>query len=295
MLTKIYKFTEEELRKYTQLVAENAIRNLDNIEFENTQNTETKSTQTFENDDDEKQMEILIIHMEKMTERKEHIEKTLEEIGLEPSHTYITDGNPESFTQEILDKYFGGKLILYPEAQNVTSCALKHFLAYEYIVQNNLEGALILEDDICLHDDFMKTFYKSIKEYHQDAHDKHNVIISYEDSPLIFVPRSKRKKNQVLYSADRNRCTGCYYINKSAAKAALDDATTKKCRIAIDEYHTYLQKQGILDYLWCQPAIATQGSYNGKFKSQISTKKDLMVKIRWFFKLNYKKLLYYFR
>jgi chlorite dismutase len=195
MSNKIYKFTEKELREYTQKIVENTISNLDNVEIVEAQSIENKETQTIENED-EKQMEILVIHMEKMTERKEHIEKTLEELALEPKHIYISDGNPESFTQEILNKYFGGKLILSPKAENVTSCALKHLLAYEYIVGSNLEGALILEDDICLHDDFKKVFYKSIKEYHQNSHDKKNVLISYEDSPLMFVPRSKRKKTK---------------------------------------------------------------------------------------------------
>ena len=46
---------------------------------------------------------------------------------------------------------------------------------------------------------------------------------------------------------------------------------------------------------WCQPALATQGSFTGLFKSALSSKKDRMESVKWWFKKSYKQFLYWFR
>ena len=173
-------------------------------------------------------------------------------------------------------------------------CTLQPFYAYEKIVEENLPGALILEDDAMLSSRFDTIFPLTIEEY-SSCYSNENVIISYEDSRLRFVPRSKREKGRFLYPMDRDRMAGIYFININAARMILDDACIQKCKLAIDLYHSQLLEQGKLTYLWCQPTIASQGSFVDILGSTLSTKKIEMEKLRWKILRTYKKLLYQIR
>ena len=84
-------------------------------------------------------------------------------------------------------------------------------------------------------------------------------------------------------------------ININAARMILDDACTQKCKLAIDLYHSQLLEQGKLTYLWCQPTIASQGSFVDILGSTLSTKKIEMEKLRWKILRTYKNLLYQIR
>ena len=173
-------------------------------------------------------------------------------------------------------------------------CTISHFLAYEIILSDGLEGALVLEDDILLHKNFKTQFEQSIKEY-QRNYQNQKIIISYEDSPLWFVPRSQREKGRMLYPGCRDRLSGAYFINNYAAKAILDELQTKRCDRAIDLYHYQLIQEKIINYLWCHPTIATQGTATGLFETSLSSNRKKMRKLSWFFQKNYKLLLYWFR
>ena len=122
-----------------------------------------------------------------------------------------------------------------------------------------------------------------------------SVLISYEDSPLQFVPRSRRVKGQMLYPADHGRMSGAYFINRRAIEAVFDQLQKDRCDLAIDHYHGELIKHGVIECLWCQPALATQGSFTGLFKSALSSKKDRLESVKWWFKKSYKQFLYWFR
>ncbi|MBR1521119.1 MAG: glycosyltransferase family 25 protein [Bacteroidaceae bacterium] len=239
-------------------------------------------------------MNVFVIHAEKFVDRKKHMKNMLR------SHPfvfeYILEDDVETLSKEELNKYFSGGE--QGEGMNrptgVTSCALKHFYAYEKIIDRNLVGALILEDDAILQKNFDEIFSKSMSEY-DSMYANENVIISYEDTRLRFIPRSQRRKGRYLYPGDRDRMTGAYYINRHAACAILEDAQEHKCHLPIDLYHRYLLNQGKLLYLWCQPTIATQGSHTGLFVSTLSPTSVWLKKVVWRSKLAYKKFLYYLR
>lgn len=122
-----------------------------------------------------------------------------------------------------------------------------------------------------------------------------DILISFEDSRLRFVPRSNRIPGKYLYKGDRDRMAGAYYISKGAAQQVMDYVEQHKCDIPVDLLHGLLIREIDFPYYWCQPTIATQGSFSGKFSSSLSSKKEFCIWASWKFKLNYKKLLYYFR
>lgn len=237
--------------------------------------------------------ETLVLHVKKGFEnRARHIEKMLGRMGIR--FEYILDGDVEDITPDILRRYFKGDKMAGPYPH--TSCALKHLAAYRVILERGLDGALVLEDDIFLKKNFIKVFNKSMEEL--DALSDSGVlpvIVSYEDTRLRFVPRSRRRKGVVLYDGDRDRMAGAYYINRAAASVVLGHAETKRVDIQIDLLHCALLRDGRLRYLWCQPTVATQGSHNGRLASGIAINKSVFSPPAWRLKLVYKKLLYWLR
>lgn len=242
--------------------------------------------------------EIFVAHVKHGYEdRAAHIEKMLGDMGV--GFSYMLDGDISDFTPELLGRYFkNGGL----ERQSQTSCSLKHVLIYEEILKRGLSGALVLEDDICLHSNFGEVFNKSMAELQEfnassDADAlKNGVIINYEDTRLRFVERSRREKERVLYAGDRDRMAGCYYVDRAGAETMLRQIRDNGgLEMPIDLYHAWMLRNGRLAYLWCQPTVATQGSHNGLFNSMLNTTKGRFEVPLWKMKRAYKKLLYWFR
>lgn len=229
---------------------------------------------------------IFVLHVAKgYEERAEHIGNMMHSLGL--GFEFITDGDIPTLTPEVMERYFApGSCMATPSA--AVSCAYKHLLACEKIVSDKLDGALVLEDDIVLLPRFKEIFAQSLEEL-PDA----PAIVNYEDTRLRFVPRSKRVKDRVLYPGDRNRFAGAYYVNREGAKAILTAAREEKLDRPIDLYHRHLLDNGKIAYLWCEPCIASQGSFNGGFSSSLSA--DRGSAAVWKAKRLYRRLLYWFR
>ena len=236
-------------------------------------------------------MKTFVIHPDRLKERGEHIDRMMHSLGLD--YEFVNEGHDEQHIQDLLDRYMkDGREKLHCKVPRAL-CTVSHFLAYERIVADGLEGALVLEDDIALSRDFVARFEQSLKEYRAHHADK-PVFISYEDSALRFVPRSQRKKGRMLYPAKKGRMAGCYFISRLAAEAVLQQLKKERCDMAIDWYHNDLIDKGVLQCLWCQPTIATQGTFSGAFHSSLVSD-GRFVRLRWLFKKNYKKFLYWLR
>jgi glycosyl transferase family 25 len=236
---------------------------------------------------------VLVIHAKHLTERLQHIKHQLKD--WQGKVEYILDYDKDELTDEVISKYIQPGCEL-DNKSGATSCAIKHLLACQYIVEHQLEGALVLEDDIVLHPHFMESFEKTIKEYRRDYGDK-PILISYEDSSLQFIPRSLRIKGKWLYKAPhgRVRFTGCLFVNQQMAQVIMDEVATRKCNIAIDHYHMHLYGEGKIISLWCEPCLATQGSFTGAFTSSIGGQVRSFETLRWKLKYVYKRLVYWFR
>ena len=182
-------------------------------------------------------MKTFVIHPDQLKERGEHIDQMLRRIGLD--YEIVNEGHEDAMVTAYLKKYLrnGQEEMLNKVPRSL--CTISHFLVYERIVSEGLEGALVLEDDILLHKNFKTRFEQTIEEYLKNYQEK-KIIISYEDSPLWFVPRSQRQKGRMLYSGHRDRLSGAYFINRNAAKAILEHLQARKCDRAIDLYHYQL-------------------------------------------------------
>ena len=235
---------------------------------------------------------VLVIHAKHLTERMQHMQRQLQD--WQGDVVYIQDYDKSELSDEIVQTFFKAGCEL-DNKSGATSCAMKHLLSCKYIVDHQLEGALILEDDIVLRPGFQEDFEKTLEEYRHNYAEQ-PVLISYEDSSLQFIPRSRRVKDQWLYEAPhgRVRFNGALFISQKAARAIWDDVTTNKCDIAVDHYYMHLYGKGLVQFLWCEPCLATQGSFSGTFVSSMGQIRS-MEGLRWKLKYAYKRFVYWFR
>lgn len=233
-------------------------------------------------------MNTFIIHATHLTEREAHIRKQLDAFGMD--YEFVTSYDKEQLTDEVKAEWFCRDIHLRPSEM---SCAMKHVQACREIVERELQGALILEDDIVLHKDFKDVLCKSLRELGRLSEGAY--LLSYEDSTLQFVPRSAREKGKILYEGSSIRCLGAYYLTRLGAKAVLEALSKRKIDCPIDFFYQGLLNENALKTLWCHPCTATQGSCMGLFASSLRQRKHRLMQERWFVKLWYKQLLYFFR
>lgn len=236
-------------------------------------------------------MKTYIIHTLKCPERKEHILNQIRDKNIEPC--FIVRGEREEISEEIVNRYFDGEL---KKVSRITSCAYKHIIAYSKIIEENLDIALILEDDIFLSKEFDTVFASVISEIKERNYK--NFIVSLEDSTLEYVKRSEIVKNKILYPKKHGRTAGAYIIDKICANTLLDTAQREKCSLPIDWFHNWCAANNLINIYWVLKPVAVQGSLSGKIGSTINPGEKTVSKIKsmvFEIKRFYKKLLYNLR
>lgn len=234
-------------------------------------------------------MKTYIIHVRDAYEREQHIKNQTE--GKKNLNTsFILDGDKSDLTPEILNKYFKGSMKI---VSNATSCAYKHILAYEKMIEENEDFAMILEDDISFYSsyDLLDKIIIEIKQRKLT-----NFMLSLEDSILRYIPRSKRKKGLYVYPHHKGRLAGAYLIDLQTAKKFLTEIEKNKMGVPVDWFHNECIKKGLVNMFWSQPPLAIQGSLDGSIESLIDNKKiGIFRKFSFKFQRFYKRLLYNLR
>lgn len=216
------------------------------------------------------------------------INKLFKEQTLE--HEFVTDGDPSLFTPELLDTYFIPTISL---SKGVLSCTLNHILAYERIVENKNNYALVFENDPFLVSNFNEQLNRIIDSIEQRS--LKGIIVSLENTGLKFPSYWQANRGKVLYKASMGRAAGAYLIDYTAAKAILDNLKEKKCHTVIDWWHNRLIEDEIVHLYWAHPPLVEQGSHNGNLHSTISSKQQSWVrKLKWsvqkFYKYRIKRI-----
>jgi glycosyl transferase family 25 len=234
-------------------------------------------------------MKTYVIHVSDALEREVHIKTQINNKKLD--YVFVNEGDKKDLYKPILEKYFTGPLC---QASAATSCAYKHILAYEDMLANNTELALVLEDDIFLSENFSEALAKTILEIKR--RNLQNFIVSLEDSNLRYVKGSERNKNQLLYKNNHGRMTGAYLTDRAAALKMMQEINKNKCAENIDWFHNRCSEKDIINIYWLHPTIATQGSLNGNISSLIGNKPGGLFRLLSFrLEKNYKKILWRLR
>lgn len=227
---------------------------------------------------------IFVLHVRKGYEDREtFIVDQFGKLGIE--FEFILDGDIDDLSDSVIKTYFTEAM---HDRLPAMSCAMKHILAHERIVSDDLQNALILEDDVVLAPNFETVFNQAMDEVKTL---KDPACIYYSNACNMYVPASDIRKGRVLYRADRSRAADSYSISQYVTKKRLEFIMNHKCTHPIDHQFNHMDPIiGIVPY-WCHPTIVEQGSMNGMFDSAIdfSRKNSFFRKLDWSLQKMYKK------
>lgn len=208
---------------------------------------------------------VYVLHVKKGYEDRDlHIRKMLGNMNI--PFQYILDGDMADLSTDVLSEYFRNDMLSITPA---TSCSMKHVLCYKHMIENQVQNALVLEDDIILSRDFVRKFNQSMDEIERiNKGDKMPIMISYEDTRLRFIPRSQRIKGKCLYLGLCDRMTGAYYINLDAACTIMDYAKQYKMDLPIDLTHNQLLKEKKYTTIGCNLPLRHKAAMTESFTLQ---------------------------
>lgn len=111
---------------------------------------------------------VLIISLQRATQRREHVLKQMQEINIPFEFFDAVDGRELTETQKSLaDLSLAEELLGHTLVPGEIGCALSHIGIYEKMVQENMKSCIILEDDI-LFDPQFKAILKKIETLQND-------------------------------------------------------------------------------------------------------------------------------
>ena len=205
---------------------------------------------------------VYVMHYRPLSERLTHIKKHLDEHSIEYS---LFDMEPTNDLDDYFTDSFDlrkSKLSSFPgnlpqKAVKVSeiSLAYKHVRAIEDMVDNNIERALFLEDDVILCESFSKianTFIDSTPNDWDMIFPGNGCNLRIDSSRLL------PGKNAYKKSHPATKCTDSYFIKLSAAKKII--STIKPFNIAIDWELNYQLLHHNLNVYWFEPFLVQQGS-----------------------------------
>jgi|LSQX01.1.fsa_nt_gb glycosyl transferase family 25 len=212
-------------------------------------------------------MKTFAITLERAKERKKYIQKHLSDLDLDYEIVYGVDGR--KLTDQDIEKYADKEAIkrsphwLNPGA---IGCALSHLSIYKKIIDQNLDYAFIVEDDIVLPEN-IKEIIEFTKLHLKDGEP---VLLYYASfKPCSFSTHqailSPEKKYGLYYPMNYSQpiTTGAYFLNRKTAKALAGGILP--VRVAADAWG-YFIKQNIISSLRCVYPLATEIK---NFKSSI--------------------------
>ena len=210
---------------------------------------------------------VYVVHALRGYEQHERrVRRLFAEHGL--PFEFITAGDPSNFHTIDLHNYFTDEAIAKLPT-GVLSCTLNHIIAYETLLRDGMDHALIFENDPF----FMGYFLKKLQRTSDEAERlEPGFIISLENSTLCFPSYWQAWGKKRLFRAVSGRMAGSYMIDATAAARMLDNLKTRPCNNVIDWWHNDLAARGVVKMYWAHPPLVEQGSHNGSLHSTISSK-----------------------
>lgn len=203
---------------------------------------------------------VYVINVKAFHERRKFMEAQLLKQGM--AAEFILDGDADELTADLIDKYFIGDNL----SANQMSCALKHIMALEKIVENNQQQALVLEDDAIFSPGFNQGLHYALAESPRFDGAK---VIFIGCGGNFYTPKSLRKPGQHLYQGTRGRFADSYIIDCNTAQKRLDWIMSNKVSLPIDNQFEEIDKQLDIKIVWLEEPIVEQGSKNGLFDSAL--------------------------
>lgn len=184
---------------------------------------------------------VLIIHLETATDRKTGILKQFERFTeLEP--VFINGFDKKILNDDNIGEYtdFSNSS---PRSFGEVACCISHRRALQYIIDNNLPGAAIIEDDVLLHADFEKVV--SALDAYAKSGKNSNFIIKMDKlfgAKIYCSKASILKTGNYKVKAPVNTPTSAcgYYVERTAAQTMFEN--WPKVSYVSDEWGVYKKK-----------------------------------------------------
>jgi len=212
-------------------------------------------------------MKLFIVHYDKLIERKKFITKQLNKHNFD--FEFISNHGKENLTLDERKMF-----------RNISDCeisvALHHIECYKRIVKENIDYALIVEDDIVVCNNFREILESYINELPSDwdmlfIGDGCGLHI---DNNLLIPNKHIYKKNNVnngRIHEGATRCLDSYLISNKCAIIITEKLKLPNYTILVpaDLWMNCVVRNNNFNVYWAEPTIVTQGSEKGIFKSTL--------------------------
>jgi GR25 family glycosyltransferase involved in LPS biosynthesis len=161
---------------------------------------------------------IFVINLKRRPDRRDEVERLMAKHSVSFEFVDAVDG-AEKFKDESLADYYGANFIDERKTQNWQAspgqigCWLSHVNIWKRMVAENIQSALILEDDICFVDDFNKKF----SEYFNAVPEDWNIIV-----PGYCGGQVTKEINDKICYIHGSGCTHAYALKLDATKILLN-------------------------------------------------------------------------
>jgi GR25 family glycosyltransferase involved in LPS biosynthesis len=214
-------------------------------------------------------MKILVIHYDKLVERKRHMLNEFQKHNLENSE-FVSNHGKDRITLKEKSRF-----------KNLTdgeiSLMLHHFECYK-IISEKYDYAIIFEDDVILADDFRNKIEKYISELPDDwdmlffgeGHGVH--IPKFRLIPDVNIYKKMTDlKNNIPGGIDGStRCADSYIVSKKCAQRMVQVLNSIKIiSIPLDHLLNKINHFCRFNIYWAEPTLAIQGTSNGMFKTSV--------------------------
>jgi glycosyl transferase family 25 len=207
---------------------------------------------------------IYVINVRAYEARRQHVKRELDRFSLEGEFIFEMDAS--DLTPEVEASWFLPDADMSPGQK---SCALKHMIVLEKVVERRQERALVLEDDVVLDEAFPEGVQAALEEGGRWPEPK---VIFLGSGGNFYTPRSQRVPGQRLYPARRGRFTDSYIIGHETAARRLAWIREHRMRKPVDNEFDRIDTALGITMLWLEDPVVEQGSKNGLFTSELEHK-----------------------
>jgi glycosyl transferase family 25 len=203
---------------------------------------------------------IMVINVKRFVERRRHIEAELARFGLRGE--MIHDFDADEIPPEVDQRWFAGDAL----SAGQKSCALKHVVVLQQVVEQGWQRCLVLEDDAVLADDFAEGVRAALVE---TAAEPHPYVIYLGAGGNFYTPASARQPGRRIYPASKGRFTDSYIIGAQEAALRLRHIEAQPMSKPIDVVFDAVDRQAGIRFLWLEDPVVEQGSKLGVFHTTL--------------------------
>ena len=203
---------------------------------------------------------ILIINVKSFVERRRHVEAQLARFRLRGE--FIHEFDADEITADVDRRWFAGDQL----NRGQKSCALKHVVVLQRVIERGWQHCLVLEDDVVLADDFPEGVRAALAETRDEPRP---YVIYLGAGGNFYTPASQRQPGRRIYPATKGRFTDSYIIGAQEAALRLARIEAQPMVKPIDVVFDTIDRAAGIRFLWLEDPVVEQGSKLGVFRTSL--------------------------